>query len=138
MKIFAVAIVVLALVVGIVPQFTDCHSQGRVLTLESGKTVDMKCHWTAMAQLGLALPTLAVGSFMGFGKQKESRRMLAGAGVVLGAVVMLLPTALIGVCANPDMLCNSVMRPVLLLAGGLVLALSAGYGLLTFRQRGDA
>jgi hypothetical protein len=36
------------------------------------------------------------------------------------------------------MLCNSVMRPVLLLAGGLVLALSAGYGLLTFRQRGDA
>jgi len=135
MKIVAVVIVVLALVVGIVPQFTDCQSQGRSLTLETGKSVPMKCHWTAMAELGLALPTLAVGSLMGFSRKKETRRSLAVAGVALGAVVMLLPTALIGVCANPDMLCNALMRPALLLAGGLVVALSAAYGLLGMRQQ---
>jgi hypothetical protein len=133
-----VLIVVLALVVGIVPQFTDCQSQGRSLTLENGKTVPMKCHWTAMAELGMALPLLGVGSVMGFSKKKETRRSLAFLGVALGAVVMLLPTALIGVCANPDMLCNALMRPTLLLAGGLVIALSAAYGWLGRRPEETA
>jgi hypothetical protein len=33
MKIAAVVIVLLALVIGVLPQVTDCHSQGRTLAL---------------------------------------------------------------------------------------------------------
>ena len=36
----------LALVIGIVPFLTDCQSQGRALTLQTGRTIPMKCHWT--------------------------------------------------------------------------------------------
>ena len=36
-------------------------------------------------------------------------------GLAFGAFLILLPTALIGVCANPDMICNSVMKPTLIL-----------------------
>ena len=56
MKVIGVLMVVLALVSGILPQFTDCSSQGRAITLPNGKQIDMKCHWTARAEAAMALP----------------------------------------------------------------------------------
>ena len=44
--------------------------------------------------------------------------------MVLGAAAILVPVALIGVCASSDMLCNSVMQPALILLGTLVMAFS--------------
>ena len=124
MKIAAAAIVILALVIGIVPQFTDCQSQGRALTLQNGKTVPMKCHWTAIAEIGMAVPLLGLGAVTAVSKRKESRRIIAGFGALLGLFVILLPTALIGVCASADMLCNSVMKPTLIFSGILIIAIS--------------
>jgi hypothetical protein len=123
-KVAAVLIVILALVIGIVPQFTDCQSQGRSLQLTTGKTVAMKCHWSATAELALAIPIAAVGLLLGFSRRKESMRNLSILGIVLGAIAILVPTVLIGVCASADMLCNSVMRPVLVLMGTLLVAIS--------------
>ncbi len=117
MKIAGALIVILALVIGIVPQLTDCHSQGKLLTLADGRTVDMKCHWTAMAEVALAVPLLAVGGLMAFGRRKENRRSLGIMGTVLGVSAILVPTVLIGVCANNTMLCKSIMQPTLILAG---------------------
>ena len=123
-KVAAVLIVILALVIGIVPQFTDCQSQGRALQLATGKTVAMKCHWSATAELALAIPIAVVGLLLGFSRRKESMRNLSILGIVLGAVAILVPTTLIGVCASPDMICNSVMRPVLILMGTLLVVIS--------------
>jgi hypothetical protein len=123
-KVAAVLIVILALVIAIVPQFTDCQSQGRAIELPNGKTVAMKCHWTGTAELALALPIAAVGILLGFSRRKESMRNLSILGIVLGAVAILVPTVLIGVCASADMICNSVMRPVLILMGTLLVAIS--------------
>ena len=134
MKIAAALIVVLALVIGLVPQFTDCQSQGKALTLQNGKTVPMKCHWTAIAEIGMAVPLLGLGAVTAVSKRKESRRILAGFGALLGVFVILLPTALIGVCASADMLCNSVMKPTLILSGILVIAISAVTMILSERQ----
>ena len=55
MKVASFAIMVLAVLIGVVPMFTDCESAGRMLTLEDGRQVSMKCHWTARAELGLSL-----------------------------------------------------------------------------------
>ena len=129
MKITAVLMVALALVIGIVPFYTDCASQDRHLTLENGKMVEMKCHWTGKAELALAGPLFVTGSLLGFNKRKESLRNLSVLGAILGVFVILLPTALIGVCGNPDMICNSIMKPTLILMGSLVIALSI-YGLV--------
>jgi len=134
MKIAAVAIVILALVIGILPQFTDCQSQGRALALQNGKTVPMKCHWTAIAEIAMAVPLVGVGAVTAVSKRKESRRILAGLGIVLGIFVILLPTALIGVCASADMLCNSVMKPTLILSGILIIAISLATLIKSERQ----
>ena len=55
--------IVLALVIGILPVFTDCLSQGRSLELANGKTVPMKCHWTGIAEIGVAVPLASGGYF---------------------------------------------------------------------------
>ena len=133
-KIAAAIIVVLALVIGILPQFTDCQSQGRAIALQNGKTVPMKCHWTAIAEIGMAVPLLGVGAVTAVSKRKESRRIIAGLGAVLGAFVIMLPTVLIGVCASADMLCNSIMKPTLIMAGILTIAISAGMLIYSERQ----
>ncbi|MGZ3494560.1 MAG: DUF4418 family protein, partial [Thermodesulfobacteriota bacterium] len=60
-------------------------------------------------------------------RKLESRRFLSLFAIILGILIMLFPTALIGVCANPDMLCTVLMKPILLLIGAVagVLGIAA-------------
>lgn len=124
MKVLAVFIAILAILISVVPQFTDCQSQGRVLTLADGRQVPMKCHWAARAELVAGIPLFAVGAMMYFSRLKETKIATGILGFVLGVLVILLPTGLIGVCMNAEMLCNSVMKPFLILTGSLVLAVN--------------
>jgi hypothetical protein len=118
-------LVFLALVIAIVPIFTDCQSQGRALTTKDGKTVPMKCHWAGVAELGAALP-LAVAGIANLRKQrKDTTRLLATISLGAGIMALLFPTVLIGVCPNPDMICNMIMRPTLIGGGILAIACSA-------------
>jgi len=116
--------IIMALVLGIVPAFTDCLSQGRVLELANGKTVPMKCHWTGIAEIGVAVPLVIVGIAQIFSKRKETINLASILGVALGTMAILFPTVLIGVCTNPDMLCNSAMRPTLI-AGGTIAGIAS-------------
>ena len=125
MKAVGGLLIVLALVVGIVPLFTTCQSQGQAIALPNGKSIPMKCHWTGRAELVAAVPLLAVGGMMTRSRRRETIRALSAVGILLGGLVILLPTSLIGVCANPDMLCNMVMRPTLVLAGTLIIVTNA-------------
>jgi uncharacterized membrane protein len=84
----------------------------------------MKCVWAARAEIGVAVPLFAVGVLMLFSRRKETRRALAVPSALLGIVAMLLPTALIGVCASSGAICRTAMRPSLLVAGGLTVAAS--------------
>ena len=136
MKVLAVVLVVLAVLISVVPQFTDCQSQGRALTLQDGRQVPMKCHWTARSELVLGIPLFVVGVALFFSRRKETRTSLSILGVVLGALVILLPTGLIGVCASADMVCNSVMSPALILCGSLVVVVSLASLFLTL-MRGE-
>ena len=124
MKVAAVAMIILALLIAIVPMFTDCASAGRTLTLADGRQIAMKCHWTGRAELGLGLPLLGVGAMMFVSQRRQSRRVVGILGATLGAVTILLPTTLIGVCVNPDMPCVSIMKPALIFMGTLVIGIS--------------
>lgn len=137
MKVAAVVIMLLAIAIAAVPQFTDCQSDGRQITTADGRQIPMKCHWTARAELGLGLPILAVGALMVGSRRKESYRTLGLMGVALAAVVIALPTNLIGVCMSPDMVCVSTMKPTLLLMGALLAGVSLAVVAFSFRGEPD-
>jgi hypothetical protein len=123
-KTMGILMIVLALVIAIVPIFTDCLANGRALTTADGRSVPMKCHWTAIAEIGLAVPLLLVGIFNFTSKRKETFRTLNLIGLALGALVIAFPTVLIGVCANKMMPCNMIELPTLILSGTLVMGAS--------------
>jgi hypothetical protein len=123
-KIVGIVLIVLALVIGILPQFTDCQSQGKSITLASGKSIPMKCHWTAIAEITMAIPLAGLGGMLFFSKRKETRLVISATGAILGVLVVLVPVTLIGVCSMNTMLCNNLMKPALILSGILVVAAS--------------
>jgi hypothetical protein len=121
MKYLGIVLLVVALLVAILPQFTTCESQGKVITMANGMTIPMKCSWTAKAELTTGIPLFAVGAMMTFSRRKESKISLSVLGTILGIAVLMLPTSLIGVCSS-NMLCNTVMKPTLLASGSLITA----------------
>ncbi|HSA99064.1 MAG TPA: DUF4418 family protein [Anaerolineales bacterium] len=123
-KTMGVLIIVLALAIALVPIFTDCLANGRSLKTADGRSVPMKCHWTAIAEIGLAVPLALVGVFNLTSKRKETFSTLNLMGIALGALVILFPTVLIGVCANAAMPCNMIEKPTLILSGILVIGAS--------------
>jgi hypothetical protein len=128
-------IIALALAIGIIPQFTDCLSQGGAIELPSGATIPMRCHWTRQAEVAVALPLLVVGIAMVASRSKPALRVLSIVAISLGLAAVLLPTYLIGVCVSQEMICNLVMKPTLLLAGILTMAVGL-VGLIYLRDDG--
>ena len=130
-----VSLVVMALVIGVAPLFTDCLSQGLTLKLANGNVAPMKCHWTAIAEIGVAIPLALVGLFTAGSRRKEISASLATLGFAMGALAVAFPTALIGVCAMPTHLCNMVMRPTLVMSGIIAMAASAGLVVMALRAQ---
>jgi hypothetical protein len=131
MKYLGLFILALALVIGIVPIFTECQT---VMKLANGMTTPMKCHWTAIAELAMAVPLAALGGLLFFSKRKETRRSLSVMGAILGVFVILFPTTLIGVCASDMMACRNLMLPTLVLSGILLMAACAVLFANSFRM----
>lgn len=135
MKVLGVVLGLLAILVGVVPQFADCQSQGLMLTLEGGRQVAMKCHWTALAEISLAVPIFVLGLLLFFTRGHEARLVLGILGILLGAFVILLPTYLVGVCTSLEHLCNVLMKPFLILSGSLVIGISLAVTVSALRER---
>jgi hypothetical protein len=123
LKAIGVVLIILALALAIVPFFTDCESQGKMITLENGKQISMKCHWAGTAELGVAVPLLFVGAMLLFARRRENATNLGILSIVLGGMAIAFPVWLIGVCAMPTMTCVTAMKPVLISAGAAAAAL---------------
>ncbi len=127
MKIIAIVLVVSGIATIFVPSFYTCAAQGKAIQLPNGKSIPMKCLWTARAEVGPGVLLLAVGVFLFVSRKLESRRFLSISALILGILVILFPSALIGVCAHPDASCVVLMKPILLLIGAVagVLGIAA-------------
>ena len=131
-RVLGIALIVLAVGMAVVPHYTDCESQGLQITMANGKTTPMKCHWTGIAELGTAIPVLAVGAMMLASRRKETLTYLSITGLVLAGVGVALPNGLIGVCAMPTHTCLTLMKPALTGLGSAV-GLASIVGLVVSR-----
>jgi hypothetical protein len=148
MKVLAVLIVVVALAIIIVPQFTNCEygkehpatidmktSEAGVVQYASMGSMDagaaeasvpyrmMKCFWSARAEIIAGVPLLALGVLLFFARRKETIRVIGIVTIVIGVLTILIPTTVVGTCANSAMVCNTEMKPALLVCGGITVAL---------------
>lgn len=133
MKALAIAVIAMAVLIGAVAYLYNCEHDGKALTLANGMKVPMKCFWTAMAEIGVAGTLLILGGLQLASRKREAQRALGVMGAALGALVILLPTALIGVCMHPEASCHLVMRPAMIFLGILVIGASAAQALLAPR-----
>jgi hypothetical protein len=116
--------ILMAVVLAVAPAFTDCESQGKMLTTADGRSVSMKCHWAGVAEVAAAVPLGIAGIYALLGRRKETTRFATIVGAASGLMAILLPTALIGTCGNTAMTCNLLMRPILLASGILTIVAS--------------
>ncbi len=123
-KFLGVAMILLAVVLAVAPVFTDCESHGKTLTTADGRSVSMKCHWAGVAEVAAAIPLALAGIYALRSRRKETLRFAGIVGAVSGLMAILLPTLLIGTCGSPMMICNLLMRPILLASGILAIVAS--------------
>lgn len=148
MKVLAGILIVLGLVIAIVPQYTNCD-YGRSMTMSSSaatsaagfgmststSTSKPKCLWSARAELVVGIPLAVAGLFLFLARRKETKRALSVLAVLDGLFCILIPTAIIGICATTTMKCHTTMLPVLYVAGGLVIAV--GLAALVWNELGE-
>jgi hypothetical protein len=147
MKVLAILLVIAGLVIAVAPQYTNCEAQGGTMptattagtalalspatTLASVQTTvaativpKMKCLWSARGALAVGVSLAVAGALLFFARRKETRRALSIVGALLGLSAILLPTTLIGTCASDGAVCNTTMKPIMLVAGGLAVVAS--------------
>ena len=78
---------------------------GKMLELVSGKQVPMKCHWAGQAAMAISVIIIAAAVMALLVKKEYKGLMVVTA--VAGAVLFLVFTSLIGVCASEEMRCQT-------------------------------
>lgn len=78
---------------------------GKMLVLESGKEVPMKCHWAGQAAIALSVILLVCAVVALLVKRDHRKLMIVSA--VTAVMLFLVFTSLIGVCASETMRCQS-------------------------------
>ena len=76
----------------------------------------MKCFWSARAEIIAGVPLLALGVLLLFARRKETIRVIGIVTAIIGVLTILIPTTIVGTCANPAMVCNTEMKPSLFVA----------------------
>ena len=114
-KITAVIVVLLGILAAVGPKtiFPVC-----------GGAMKMKCFDTAKAELFAGIAAAVVGLLILFVKNRKAAIALSLVAGALGAVILLIPTVIVGVCGSPMMHCVSVTKPALMIIG--ILEIIAG------------
>ena len=121
-KLFAaISQIVLGALIAIAPQ-TFAH----VCAI---KDMPMACRYTARVALGLGV-VIALLAIIGFFAPSRVRAGLDIANAVLGVLVVLVPTMLVGVCRGSMMHCHMVTMPTLIVLGVLLAVLSIALGVI--------
>lgn len=125
--IISIPIIIIGVLIAFGPQtiFPVCSPEGDMI---------MKCFWTARAALGTGLAITVLGLL---GLIIPNLNVLAGLelGVLLnGVLVILYPTALIGVCTSAEMHCHSLTQPALVILGAILIVWTAVTAIYLFRK----
>lgn len=81
----------------------------------------MKCWYTAEAETGVGVLIILTGVALLALPGRVSRKTAGIAGGILGLIIILVPTVLVGVCTTPDAPCRIGTLPALILLGAVTV-----------------
>lgn len=79
------------------------------------------CYYTGQAEIGLGIIVAVLGIAEFIINNQDTARGLSVAVAAAGLAVILIPSVLIGVCADKMMICHSATRPFLIIAGAVMI-----------------
>ncbi len=125
-KILAVITAVLGLLAAIGPR--------TIFPVCSAAEMKMKCYYTANAEIAAGIIAALVGIAIILIDKNKVKLALSAVQAIQGLVIILIPTAIIGVCGSPMMHCVSSTKPALIVIGALDIVISVILALLTLRD----
>ena len=101
-----------------------CEVNGMFAQLANGKTLPMPCGWTARAEVGMGVLIILAGLLLTFSQSAETKRMIGLFSIALGVLTILFPLYITKMCALADHPCNLLTKPVLVILGIAIIAVS--------------
>ena len=123
--------IALGMLVALIPIliFPVCTS---MFELTNGKSLFMKCHWTAMAELLVGILIVFDGILIIGFKKRETRIALSIMLFLFGLTALLMSTVVIGMCATATMPCRIGTEPALIVVS--IVTMVVGLGNILFQS----
>lgn len=117
--------IVLGALVALIPQLIFPVCTGTI-ELMNGKTLFMKCHWTAMTELLVGILIVLDGILIIIFKKQETRLALSIILFLFGLTSLLISTLVIGMCETATMPCRIGTEPAIIVVSVIIMVVGIG------------
>lgn len=97
--------------------------------------MQMKCYWSSRAEIGIGLILVVLGVLYLLFEQWQVKISISILGISSGIIAILIPTILIGGCADKRMVCQSLSFPAIYLISVVTIIAVLGNSIYIFRKR---
>jgi hypothetical protein len=120
---FGALLVLLGIIIILTPWiiFPVCEMEGSYVVTSTGMQLPMTCGWSARAESGIGALIVIAGGLLIARSTKETRQAVGIFTIAMGALVILFPTFLIGMCKVATHPCRMTTLPALEILGVIVI-----------------
>jgi hypothetical protein len=122
-NVYGALLVLLGIIIILTPWiiFPVCEMQGSYVVTSTGMQLPMTCGWTARAETGIGALIVVAGGLLIARSTRETRQAVGIFTIAMGALVILFPTFLIGMCKVATHPCRMTTLPALEILGVIVI-----------------
>jgi hypothetical protein len=122
-NVYGALLVLLGVIIILIPWiiFPVCEMEGSYVVTSTGMKLPMTCGWTARAETGIGALIVIAGGLLIARSTRETRQAVGIFTIAMGALVILFPTVLIGMCKVATHPCRMTTLPALEILGVIVI-----------------
>jgi hypothetical protein len=122
-NVYGALLVLLGIIIILTPWiiFPVCEMEGSYVVTQTGMNLPMTCGWSARAESGVGALIVVAGGLLIARSTRETRQAVGVFTIAMGALVILFPTFLIGMCKVATHPCRMTTLPALEILGVIVI-----------------
>jgi hypothetical protein len=122
-NVYGALLVLLGVIIILTPWiiFPVCEMEGSYVVTSTGMKLPMTCGWSARAESGIGALIVVAGGLLIARSTRETRQAVGIFTIAMGALVILFPTVLIGMCKVATHPCRMTTLPALEILGVIVI-----------------